>query len=48
MTDEAERIIVSVTGVVDWRPVFVLGLQTMFVLVFLVGVVIGAVLWMRR
>ena len=48
MTDEAERIIVAVTGIVDWRPVFVLGLQAMFVIVFTVGVVIGAVLWIRR
>ncbi len=48
MTDEAERIIIAVTGVTDWRPFFVLGLQATFLIVFLVGVVIGAVLWLRR
>ncbi len=48
MIEDADRIIVTVTGIVDWRPVFVLGLQAMFVIVFTVGVVIGAVLWMRR
>ena len=48
MIEDADRIIVKLSGVVDWRPHFVLGLQSAVVLVFLVGVVIGAVLWMRR
>lgn len=48
MIEDADRIIVNVTGVTDWRPFFVLGLQATFLIVFLVGVVIGAVLWLRR
>ncbi len=46
--NELERIIVNVSGEKDWRPLFVLGLESAVVIVFLIGVVIGAVLWMRK
>ncbi len=48
MTEDLERIIVTVTDETNWRPLFVLGLQATVVIVFLVGFVIGAVLWLRK
>ena len=41
----AETLIVSISGVADWRPQFVLGLQT--AVVFLIGFVIFAVIVWR-
>ena len=48
MIEDADRIIVNVTGVVDWRPQFVLGLQTAFVFAFVVGFAIALLVWYGR
>ncbi len=45
MTDEAERIIVNVTGIQEWRPLFELGLVFAFLVAFAVGFLIAIAWW---
>ena len=45
---DPERIIVNVSGVVDWRPQFVRGLQAAFVLAFVTGFAIALFVWYGR
>jgi hypothetical protein len=51
MTDllaRADTVIANASGIEDWRPLFVTGLQTAFVVVFLIGLVVGLVWTWRR
>ncbi len=45
---DPERIIIEATGIVDWRPQFVLGLQAAFVFAFVVGFAIALFVWYGR
>ncbi len=44
MIEDADRIIVDVTGVADWRPLFVLGLQA-FMVGLVAAIAIALIVW---